>query len=190
MSITLNSEQKKAITCPCSHLLVLAGAGTGKTGVLTRRINFFIKELKLHPPSILALTFTNKAANEMRERAISLCQQAQLTHLSTFHSFGAYFLRRYAKQMHLSPTFSIYDDDESLSVFKSLYPHEPLNQLKIWQQAISRLKDQAITVHDILGQPTSIERLGTVYAAYQQSLSDNQAVDFSDLILKPLMFLN
>ncbi len=189
MAIELNSEQIKAITCLSPHLLVLAGAGSGKTAVLTRRIGFFIETLSLHPQNILALTFTNKAASEMRERAIQLCPQAVWSNLSTFHSFGAKFLRRYAHQMDLSPTFSIYDDDESLSILKNLYPKEPLNQLKTWRNAISRLKDQAITSDTMGDHPVDVDRLSIVYKAYQQSLRENQAIDFSDLILKPLLFL-
>lgn len=114
---TLNDEQKAAVTHSGSPLLILAGAGSGKTRVITVKIAYMTQVLKIPPQSILALTFTKKAAAEMKERAIALSPDAALSQISTFHSFGAQFLRRNdTSALKLSPNFTIYDDTDSLSL--------------------------------------------------------------------------
>ena len=95
---TLNPEQREAVEHSAGPLLILAGAGSGKTRVITTKIAYLIAEKKIPPESILAVTFTKKAANEMRSRAIALDDRACFAEIRTFHSFGAWFLRRYAAE--------------------------------------------------------------------------------------------
>ena len=119
---TLNPEQKEAVEHSDSPLLILAGAGSGKTRVITTKIAYLIAEKKIPPESILAVTFTKKAANEMRERAIALDDRASFAEIRTFHSFGAWFLRRYAAVANLSPSFTVYDDDDAATLVMKAVP--------------------------------------------------------------------
>ena len=109
----LNPEQLEAVLHEDGNLLILAGAGSGKTRVITTKIAYLIAERGLAPESILAVTFTNKAAAEMRERACSIEPACARANLRTFHSFGAWFLRRNAAAAGLDRDFTIYDDDDS-----------------------------------------------------------------------------
>lgn len=185
----LNEAQRQAVCSSSRRLLVLAGAGSGKTRVLTSRIAYLIEELGLAARGILAVTFTNKAAKEMRARALRLSAAAEEARLSTFHSFGARFLRDYARLLKLPYYFSIYDDSESLALLKRLYPSEPQNQLKKWQRAISRIKDQALEGQDDWGPWEADSELRAVYQAYEAALAQSGALDFGDLIVKPLRAL-
>ena len=117
---SLNQPQRNAVTyCGDKHCLILAGAGSGKTRVLTHRIAWLISQ-GARPSSILAITFTNKAAREMRERALALISHdAHGVQLSTFHAFGARFLRQYAEFAGLEKTFSIYADNEQKNLVKT-----------------------------------------------------------------------
>ena len=97
----LNPEQREAVVHEGSPLLILAGAGSGKTRVITTKIAWLISELNYNPSSILAVTFTKKAANEMKERAVALEPRSSWSQIKTFHSFGAYFLRQYASDANI-----------------------------------------------------------------------------------------
>ena len=111
----LNKEQREAVEHEGSPLLILAGAGSGKTRVITTKIAYMISELGINPASILAVTFTKKAAEEMKERAINLEPRAQKSHIRTFHSFGAWFLRLCAEDsgIGIQNNFTVYDDDDA-----------------------------------------------------------------------------
>src|SRR5690554_473459 len=121
----LNASQKEAVLENERPLLVLAGAGSGKTRVITTKIAYAIEVLKVRPWEILAVTFTNRAANEMRERVSDMVdtQLANDIQIRTFHSFGAWLLRRYGAAINLSNSFTIYDDSDSLSLLASCLPN-------------------------------------------------------------------
>ena len=108
----LNDQQRAAVMHEGSPLLILAGAGSGKTRVITTKIAYLISEKNIDPYSILSVTFTKKAANEMRERAVALEERACESQIRTFHSFGSWFLRKYAEHAGLAPSFTVYDDDD------------------------------------------------------------------------------
>lgn len=112
----LNEMQKKAVYHSGNPLLIRAGAGSGKTRVITTKIAYLIEKLNIPPYSILALTFTNKAAKEMKERAMQLSQKAEDATIKTFHSFGVWFLRQFARDIGLNPYFTIYDVEDSCSL--------------------------------------------------------------------------
>ena len=112
----LNEMQKKAVYHSKNPLLIRAGAGSGKTRVITTKIAYLIEKLNVAPASILALTFTNKAAKEMKERVMQLSEKAEDAVIKTFHSFGVWFLRQFARDVGLNPYFSIYDVEDSCSL--------------------------------------------------------------------------
>ena len=117
---SLNEEQKEAVVHEGGPLLILAGAGSGKTRVITTKIAYLVDRKGLSPRSILAVTFTNKAAQEMKERVLTMVPRAQDVMVRTFHSFGAWFLRVNAALAGLTPDFHIYDEDDSLSLSEGL----------------------------------------------------------------------
>ena len=118
----LNEAQKNAVVHTGSPLLILAGAGSGKTRVITTKIAYLIGEKNVKPYSILAVTFTKKAANEMKERAIALEPKSSDSSIRTFHSFGAWFLRLYASLAKVSPTFTVYDDEDVATLILKAVP--------------------------------------------------------------------
>ena len=118
----LNPEQRAAVEHTGSPLLILAGAGSGKTRVITTKIAWLIGEQGYDPRSILAVTFTKKAANEMRERACFLNEHAQFSQIRTFHSFGSWFLRIFSEYTRLSSSFTVYDDDDVLTLIAKSSP--------------------------------------------------------------------
>ncbi|MFI3258383.1 MAG: UvrD-helicase domain-containing protein, partial [Spirochaetales bacterium] len=109
----LNPEQLEAVCHEGNALLILAGAGSGKTRVITTKIAYLIAEKGFDPRSILAVTFTKKAANEMSERAQLLESRAKYAQIRTFHSFGAWFLRTYGNRANIDPYFTVYDDNDT-----------------------------------------------------------------------------
>ena len=127
----LNDRQREAVIHNGPPLLILAGAGSGKTRVITSKIAFLIDEFGVDPKSILAVTFTNKAAAEMRERATALTPQARFVEIRTFHSFGARFLRRYGGYLGVAPEFNIIDDDDAVSLIHKLFPELKVNVLSL-----------------------------------------------------------
>ncbi len=176
-----------------SPLLVSAGAGSGKTRVITYKIAHLIYDLGIDPASILAVTFTNKAANEMRERVFKLLRSSdlQLT-VSTFHSFCARFLRRHAPVVGLSSSFSIADVAEQERIMKRVM--EKLNATGTaskWRSAVSRCKEAGRSVEDVLSDHQSglSQTLGPLFQAYQKALLEQQSVDFDDLLLFSVQIL-
>jgi len=186
----LNSEQRRAVVHQGCPLLILAGAGSGKTRVITTKIAYLVDRMGMSPRSILAVTFTNKAAGEMRERVLAIVPHAQDVMVRTFHSFGAWFLRRNAGIAGLDPRFHIYDEDDSLTLLKTILgKNEDKGFLRRTYDEISRVKDLGVGAD---ARPEEILRAGCtseVYAAYDRALRKTGNVDFGDLILLPLQIL-
>lgn len=186
----LNPEQLEAVCHTGSPLLILAGAGSGKTRVITTKIAWLIAEQDVRPESILAVTFTNKAAREMAERARALDERAGRSSIRTFHSFGAWMLRRYAKWAGLSPNFTIYDDDDSVTLLMKALPQLNKQEAQRFIRKISRAKDYCLLPDN--PQLTMIDpapEFAVIYRAYQQRLRETGNADFGDLIMLPVQLL-
>ncbi len=185
----LNTEQYKAVLHTGEPLLILAGAGSGKTRVITTKIAYLIDCCGVDPRSILAVTFTNKAASEMKERVSGLVSQAQQVMIKTFHSFGAWLLRRHSHLLDLPSRFSIYDDEDSLNLLHGIFSEYKKNDLKSYSRKISRAKDYCLTPEDDLTVISFDSTLGKMYAAYEKRMKEAGSVDFGDLILKTTTLL-
>lgn len=186
----LNPEQLEAVCHTGSPLLILAGAGSGKTRVITTKIAWLIAEQGVRPESILAVTFTNKAAREMAERAQALDERAARSSIRTFHSFGAWMLRRYAEWAGLSPNFTIYDDDDSVTLLMKALPQLNKQEAQRFIRKISRAKDYCLLPDS--PQLTMIDpapEFAVIYRAYQQRLRETGNADFGDLIMLPVQLL-
>lgn len=186
----LNPEQLEAVCHTGSPLLILAGAGSGKTRVITTKIAWLIAEQDVRPESILAVTFTNKAAREMAERAQALDERAGRSSIRTFHSFGAWMLRRYAEWAGLSPNFTIYDDDDSVTLLMKALPQLNKQEAQRFIRKISRAKDYCLLPDS--PQLTMIDpapEFAVIYRAYQQRLRETGNADFGDLIMLPVQLL-
>ncbi len=187
----LNEDQVRAVTHEGGPLLILAGAGSGKTRVITRRVAWLVRERAVPPGRILAVTFTNKAANEMRERVVHLLGSGDApSWMGTFHSIGLRWLRRYADRLGYPSDFVVYDDDDQESVLRRLLRERGLQKQGVgtYRSYIDRLKN------DGLLEPPEEPRFreqdhAEVFAAYQQALRDAHAVDFGDLLGLPLKLL-
>lgn len=186
---SLNPEQTEAVTHSGSPLLILAGAGSGKTRVITTKIAYLIQHENVQPWSILAVTFTKKAANEMKERAMALEPLCQQTQIKTFHSFGAWFLRRYAEEAKLDPNFTVYDDDDSAALIMKAMPGMTKKQANLAAHKISLCKDYCLTPQDDLSEIDKDGNLNEIYEAYQQRLFATGNADFGDLIMRPVQLL-
>jgi DNA helicase-2/ATP-dependent DNA helicase PcrA len=186
----LNPEQRQAVLHTGNPLLILAGAGSGKTRVITTKIAWLIRERGLDPRSILAVTFTNKAAREMADRARLIDDRAGDAMLRTFHSFGAWFLRRNGRFGGLDPGFVIYDDDDVVSLLSGLTDNTPKAELKQAAHNISRAKDFFLSPGDpeldLIDYRKSFRSL---YAQYEERMARIGNVDFGDLIKKPVEIL-
>lgn len=185
----LNDRQREAVLHEGSPLLILAGAGSGKTRVITVKIAHLIAERGVDPHSILAVTFTNKAAAEMRQRAAALADGASNAMIRTFHSFGAWFLRRNGSAVDLPSGFSIYDDDDSITLLRTIFPDENRPYLAQMARWISRAKDYLLGSDDDLSPISGDPDLATVYRAYEKRLREIGNVDFGDLIALPTRVL-
>ncbi len=141
----LNDKQHEAVVFEGGPLLLLAGAGSGKTRVITTRIAYLIDVLGFSPYSILAVTFTNKAAGEMKERVASMVNGAENVMIRTFHSFGAWMLRRNGESLGLKSSFTIYDDDDVKSLLKTIMPGAARSEITGFARDISRCKDENLT---------------------------------------------
>ncbi|NNM67067.1 MAG: UvrD-helicase domain-containing protein, partial [Spirochaetales bacterium] len=192
----LNEEQRAAVVHGKPPLLILAGAGSGKTRVVTTRIAYLIDQLSFSPDQILAVTFTNKAAREMQERVnLLLADRAPDSPsghvlIKTFHSFCSWFLRRNAASAGLDPYFGIYDDEDSLSLVKTVLPeHLSPHEARNFLHAISRAKDDDLSPDDELGSISFHPEFPEVYRLYEEKLSASGNVDFGGLILKTVRLL-
>jgi DNA helicase II / ATP-dependent DNA helicase PcrA len=190
----LNPQQHLACTTTGAPLLILAGAGSGKTRVLTHRMVYLSIEEGIPSEQLLAVTFTNKAANEMRERALALMARAghptaRLPWIGTFHSICARLLRQYGALVRLSPGFTIYDDDDSLSILRDCarerrWPDDRAS-LRALSSFIDGCKNAGETpdlVRELSHSRVDSQR-ADIYALYNQRLRSANAVDFGDLIL-------
>jgi len=186
---SLNPAQRDAVLHTGGPLLILAGAGSGKTRVITVKIAYLINELGVDPRSILAVTFTNKAAGEMRERAESMAARAANVMIRTFHSFGAWLLRRNPDLAGLDRGFSIYDDDDAVSLLRTIYPDEHRGTLAGYARLISRAKDYCLNPESDLEPISSFPEFREIYRAYQKKLNEVGNVDFGDLISRPVDML-
>jgi len=186
----LNPEQLQAVTHTGSPLLILAGAGSGKTRVITTKIAWLIGEQGLDPESILAVTFTNKAAREMRERAARLEPRAERSVLRTFHSFGAWLLRRNAAEVGLDAAFSIYDDDDAVTLLTRAMPALNRQQAALAVHKISRAKDYCLDPDSpLLSEIDPDPDFPILYRTYQNRLRETGNLDFGDLILLPVRLM-
>ncbi|MGE4571182.1 MAG: ATP-dependent helicase [Candidatus Izemoplasmatales bacterium] len=188
----LNKEQKKAVEIVEGPVMAVAGAGSGKTSVLTNRIAYLIQEAGVSPYNILAITFTNKAANEMKERVQKLIDlPMDNIWISTFHSMGAHFLRREIDSLGYDKNFQIVDDQDTLNIIKNLMKKHnyDLNTYSptITSKLVGNLKAKLVSINHI-DQPirSMIEQLYPLYNAY---LKDNNLVDFEDLLVLTLKIL-
>lgn len=192
----LNSVQQRAVRHPDGPLLVLAGAGSGKTRVLTYRIAFLVSRLGVNPRSILAVTFTNKAADQMKLRVARLIGgDARLAWIGTFHSICARLLRLEARWGWWTPGFSIYDEKDQLDLIKESMTRAGVATSTFAPKAIlseiSRAKDRLLTAQTYTAQADNYfrERVAKVYAEYERALVRNNAFDFDDLIMRAVELL-
>jgi len=193
---SLNKNQREAVVTTNGPVLIIAGAGSGKTKTLTHRIAYLIKEKNVSAENILSLTFTNKAAKEMKERVAKLIgKKEQIPTMGTFHSFCARFLRKEGHLIGLSPNFTIYDTDESRSVMKSAIVDNNLSPKDINAAAIlskiSSHKDDMRTFNDaeeIAGDVWE-RRVAKLWRSYEDRLQELSAVDFDGLLHKTVQLL-
>lgn len=194
----LNEPQRKAVTHVNGPLVVFAGAGSGKTRIITTRIAYLIEQ-GVRPWEILAVTFTNKAAGEMKSRVEAISPQAKRSLITTFHSACARWLREFAQELGYEPHFTIYDDADTKSTLKrivtQLFPQGDIPTI------LGEVKSfiQSAKTNGMF--PADVERLeaempmsvpvgaGAIYKAYQEALANSQAMDFSDLLLNMLLLL-
>lgn len=189
---SLNKEQQKAVKHDKGPLLILAGAGSGKTRVLTHRIAYLIDELNVNPWNILALTFTNKAANEMRERVDKIVGYgSENIWVSTFHSTCVRILRRYIECLGYDRSFTIYDADDQKTLMREICKFLEIDTKNIKERTllsvISSAKDELISPeeYELNVQGDFVKRkYASVYKEYQKRLKSNNALDFDDLIYK------
>ena len=189
---TLNKEQKQAVTTVDGPLLLLAGAGSGKTRALTHRIAYLIGEMGVNPWNILAITFTNKAAEEMRERVDTLVGfGADQVWVSTFHSACMRILRRHIDRLGFDNGFTIYDTDDQKVVMKGICKQLNIDtrtyKEKTLLGAISSAKDKLISVREYeldAANDYGKSVYARVYREYQETLQKNNALDFDDIIVK------
>lgn len=186
----LNPEQRQAVLHWGKPLLILAGAGSGKTRVITTKIAYLVQERGIDPKSILAVTFTNKAAREMAERAQHIESRAADAMIRTFHSFGAWFLRRNGSLIGLDSNFVIYDDDDTVTLLASLMPNASRAEVAKVAHRIARAKDYFLTPEDseldVIDHRLEFRK---IYSRYEERLRSIGNVDFGDLIKKPVEIL-
>lgn len=194
----LNASQKEAVLYTQGPLIIFAGAGTGKTRVITHRIAYLLEQ-GVKPYNILAVTFTNKAANEMRKRVNNLTNNmAQDVRVSTFHSFCLYLLSCEAKNFSIAPNFLVYDVGEQINVVKECIKELNLDDKKFkpaWiANRISRAKDDLCTPKDMDDDSQSrgdfySKTVSAIYELYQKKLNTYNALDFGDLIMQTVLNL-
>ena len=193
----LNSEQKAAVSCVDGPVLIVAGAGSGKTRVLTSRIAYILAEKDCDPASILALTFTKKAASEMKERIALMVgeKRARRLYMGTFHSVFIRFLREFSESLGYPSTFTIYDTSDSVSAIKTCLKELQLDD-KVYKpkdvlSRISMAKNNLVTAEAYKRNPTAIQndasakkpRICDIYQLYAQKCKQAGVMDFDDILL-------
>jgi DNA helicase-2/ATP-dependent DNA helicase PcrA len=193
----LNPAQRQSVETIEGPVLILAGPGSGKTRVITHRIAYLIKVCGINPYRIMAVTFTNKAANEMRERLGKLLgKSAEALTLGTFHAICARILRQEGRAIGLNPHFTIYDEDDQISLIKQSLQEVGLDPKQYTpaaiQSAIKLAKSQLLPPGDYAQKTSSYfeEVVHRVYERYQQLLNQTQTVDFDDLLMKTVQLFN
>ena len=172
----LNKEQREAVEHEGSPLLILAGAGSGKTRVITTKIAYLISCKDVNPYSILSVTFTKKAANEMRERAINMEALAEKSQIRTFHSFGSWFLRKYYLEAGLEQSFTVYDDDDMAILLRKAVPALTQKEAKLAAHQIALAKDYCLGPKDDLALIASEFDLPDIYAKYEEHQNTSAAL--------------
>ena len=193
----LNLEQRKAVELIGGPILIFAGAGSGKTRVLTHKIAYLVEDVGLPPENILAVTFTNKAADEMKQRVQKLLSiDVSSMSVGTFHSISARILRREIHMLGYNNDFVIYDQNDSRALTRGVIRDMQLDEKTFVPKAIlgniSKYKNQMLEP-ELLTKTSGgyfDEKLCEIYALYQDALQDNNALDFDDLLLKPLKLFN
>ncbi|HET7100098.1 MAG TPA: UvrD-helicase domain-containing protein, partial [Terriglobia bacterium] len=189
----LNPQQRRAVEATEGPLLILAGAGSGKTRVITYRIAHLIENLSVPAGNVLAVTFTNKAAGQMKDRVAALLTGTagdHGPHISTFHSFCVRLLRRDIDRLGYNRDFSIYDADDQLRLVKAaageLGLTEEILSPRAAQSRISHAKNHGISPEELYRQAADVmtEKLASVYDRYEKKLRAANALDFDDLLLK------
>ena len=194
MSLQLNPAQRAAVLTIDAPLLVLAGAGSGKTRVITQKIAYLIETCQMPATTIAAVTFTNKAAREMKERVHKLMDKGKTKGLrvSTFHTLGLDIIRRELKALGYKPGFSIYDETDTINLVKELMRRQygdPGNQAEATRWQISRWKNAFVTPEDAvrLASNDLEQTAAKIYLEYNRCLKTYNAVDFDDLIMLPVV---
>lgn len=189
----LNDKQREAASQIDGSILILAGAGSGKTRTITYRIAHMVENIGISPYSILAVTFTNKAAKEMRERVEELVGDvAKACTISTFHSFGMRLLRMYGKEVGYNSNFTIYDTDDQKRIVKAILKGQNLsiNGVKLTEKdlvsIISKIKEQIKTLDEY---SVMNKQIVEVYDKYNRALLESNAMDFSDILLNTYKLL-
>ncbi len=192
----LNDEQREAVEAVDGPVLIIAGPGSGKTRVITHRIAYLVRTLGVNPRRILAVTFTNRAAREMRSRVEGLIgEQANQLTMGTFHAFGARILRQYGEEINVPNDFVIYDQDDQTSVMRRAIEAEGLDpqsyRAPAILNAVSSAKNSMLTVGDYRSQAGNRYEniVASCYDRYEQLLQAAHAVDFDDLLMKPVLLL-
>lgn len=188
----LNPQQQEAVKHTEGPSLVLAGAGSGKTRVLVAKVIYLIKEKKVDPKSIVMITFTNKAAKEMKERISKVLQELTgLGYVGTFHSFCCMLLRRDGHHLGMDHNFTIYDTDDQLALIKKILKKNDISRLtpSFFLNRISDAKNSVVTPQKFLDVYSFYKapEVAMVYEEYQKDLERNKAVDFDDLIMKAVL---
>ena len=190
----LNNEQLEAVKTTEGPLLVMAGAGSGKTKVLTTRIAYLISEVGIDPESILAITFTNKAAKEMKDRVINILGPiAYKIQISTFHSFGLLILKQHYEKLGYSKNFTIIDSDDVTTLIKKILKELNLDPKmynpKGIKSQISGAKNELLSANDYEKYASSEyeQVVLKVYKKYEQKLKANNSLDFDDLLMGPIL---
>ncbi|MFW6076023.1 MAG: ATP-dependent helicase [Chloroflexota bacterium] len=193
---TLNPQQREAVQSGEGPLLIIAGPGSGKTRVLTARVAYLIQEMRVAPWNILALTFTNKAAREMKDRVEQLVgERARWVTMGTFHSFSARVLRQYGGEIGIDPRFVIYDSADQLGVIKSVMNDLDINAKQFAPRsvlgAISGAKSRNIDAATYASAVESYweEIVARIYPEYQATMKRRNALDFDDLLSETLRLL-
>ncbi len=193
----LNDRQREAVLHTEGPLLIMAGAGSGKTRVVTHKIAYLIEEKGVFPGNILAITFTNKAANEMKERAAQLLDtNVDSMWIGTFHSICVRILRRDIDKIGYDRSFTIYDRDDQITLMKECIKELNVDKDMYKESSIlskiSSLKDSQITPDEYINENYGDFRernIGELYALYEKKLKQYNALDFDDLIIKAVELL-
>lgn len=180
----LNDRQREAVLINDGALLVFAGAGSGKTRVITTKIAYAIENLGVRPYQIMAVTFTNRACKEMQDRVVSMVGEVgNSVMIRTFHSFGVWLLRKYGERIGLDRNFKIYDDEDSVTLLCQAFPDDNKKEIAGYYKKIAVLKDR-------MEKPNGLdERLVKYFRKYNEVLARTGNVDFADMIIKSIELL-